>query len=288
MRGSDDADAQAVDEAALRPGTDPPAANTSFLGVLQPDYFNPKTQTFPNIENDILDNYSYAKEGKEDLKEESDPFKSPEIETVYSSGNNNDCLVHSFLTNISPAFRRLKQEDKNKHASYYRREVLPTFYKDKNEEAKKQMLHEKVYLDESHAFKLSNIFRVNILFMQAVERNAFKENGSLGIETKIAPVILNKEKEDEYKDRPWYIIYNPDNQHFRGMRHREKSRGFIFTRNDIDTLINKYAFEPDPKAVEAAAAKRQKEKEEKNPAKALGGSIKPKGGKRSTRKKNRS
>ena len=43
---------------------------------------------------------------------------------INTSGNRNDCLIHAFLTGVSPIFRQLSETDKNTIASYFRRVVL--------------------------------------------------------------------------------------------------------------------------------------------------------------------
>jgi hypothetical protein len=48
-----------------------------------------------------------------------------QCKTMYSSGNSNDCLIHSFLTVYCPNFRRLSMKDKNVVAHNFRIYVYP-------------------------------------------------------------------------------------------------------------------------------------------------------------------
>jgi len=59
------------------------------------------------------------------VKDMSD-FGLPEFIRMYSSGNDSDCLIHSFLTSTCSNFRQLSQEDKNTVASNFRRYVYTT------------------------------------------------------------------------------------------------------------------------------------------------------------------
>ena len=47
--------------------------------------------------------------------------------TMYSSGNRNDCIIHSFLTATCPNFRRLPKAFKDNFAKSFRLDLYPTF-----------------------------------------------------------------------------------------------------------------------------------------------------------------
>lgn len=218
--------------AAAPPAPAAAAPNTSFLRVFQKtDYFDPKTQTFPNLEKDIITKYSYSKEEEEQIQKDPSPLEGDGIENVYSSGNNSDCLVHSFLTNISPAFRRLSQKDKNAYATQYRTQIFPSFYKNKEEDATNQnLLHiPSAYLNDTHIQKLREAYNLNILVIQSTR---FTEGGK--------DVYSSVEYFSKNPNRPYIIIYNRGNYHFTGMRHTADPKGFLFSREEIDTLIKKY------------------------------------------------
>lgn len=48
------------------------------------------------------------------------------FQPMHSSGDKNDCLVHSFLTATCPSFRRLPADKKDAFADWFRRNVMPT------------------------------------------------------------------------------------------------------------------------------------------------------------------
>lgn len=53
---------------------------------------------------------------------------SNDYQIIQSSGNENDCLVHSLLTALSPTFRTLDVNGKNTIASNFRRGILVALY----------------------------------------------------------------------------------------------------------------------------------------------------------------
>lgn len=72
------------------------------------------------------------KNGKTEIKrillEDEKPLKDTATfngyKVVITSANRNDCLIHAFLTAVSPIFRQLNPNDKNIVASYFRRIIL--------------------------------------------------------------------------------------------------------------------------------------------------------------------
>lgn len=72
------------------------------------------------------------KNGKTEIKrillEDEKPLKDTATfngyKAVITSANRNDCLIHAFLTAVSPIFRQLNPNDKNIVASYFRRIIL--------------------------------------------------------------------------------------------------------------------------------------------------------------------
>jgi hypothetical protein len=88
-----------------------------------------------------------------------------------ASGNNNDCLIHSFLTATCENFRRLEQNSKDEFANFFRRTVFLTLPAvqcfQANEPGLGQRMADRVmsrkFLEEQELRLLAAQFRVNIL-----------------------------------------------------------------------------------------------------------------------------
>lgn len=88
----------------------------------------------------------------------------PEFIRMYSSGNDSDCLIHSFLTSTCSSFRQLSQEDKNTVASNFRRYIFATlpaverkieYEKGPDNQRLKQQVPENQKLDYDIALRLT-------------------------------------------------------------------------------------------------------------------------------------
>lgn len=92
---------------------------------------------------------------------------------IYSSGNNLDCLFHSFLTATCANFRRLAQDDKKEFANFFRRNVfleLPVVkaYKPDGDEQKgifeemKRRIRSEDFLQDPEIYFLAAQFKFRI------------------------------------------------------------------------------------------------------------------------------
>jgi hypothetical protein len=92
-------------------------------------------------------------------------------DVIFSSGNNFDCIFHSFLTATSRNFRRLSQLDKNEFANFFRRGIFlnlpvvlcykriePDLYK-----SLEKSLKEKDFLEDIVLFLLAAQFKFQVL-----------------------------------------------------------------------------------------------------------------------------
>jgi len=142
---------------------------------------------------------------KRDLSVNEKPLKDTDTFNDYkvakTSANRNDCLIHAFLTGVSPVFRRLEQNNKDIVASYFRRIILlwlvlhepietPTIKKMKNE------LRESVALQDDVIDYLAEKFKINIYY-------GFRRDG-IFIWILAQPPI----------DTPFIMIINPGAYHY--------------------------------------------------------------------------
>ena len=81
---------------------------------------------------------------------------------IQTSGNLNDCLIHSILTCVSEDFRKLKQKiDKDTIASAFRRKILP--YIDGMTDPNKQLLKSSAFLDDRIIEKINTFYTIKII-----------------------------------------------------------------------------------------------------------------------------
>lgn len=94
-----------------------------------------------------------------DLYELNKKYGATQIET---SGNSNDCLIHSILTCVSEDFRKLKQKiDKDTIASAFRREILPNI--NGMSEPNKQLLKSYSFLDDRIIESINAFYSIKII-----------------------------------------------------------------------------------------------------------------------------
>jgi hypothetical protein len=92
-------------------------------------------------------------------------------DVIFSSGNNFDCLIHSFLTATCSNFRRLVQKDKDEFANFFRRGIflnLPVVlcYKREERDMYKELedrVMSKDFLEDVELFLLGAQFKVQFL-----------------------------------------------------------------------------------------------------------------------------
>ena len=146
-------------------------------------------------------------------KESKDLFAG--FERMVSSGNQNDCLIHSLLTSLSPTFRTLEKADKDSIASNFRREVLWSLLNKEKEDlpyrfTKKQMEEMLVetkstgFLSDLHLRYLVNKYTFNVFFYELGAPRTDPWHLLMPYEgSEAAPLIL---------------LYNPGQGHFEAVR----------------------------------------------------------------------
>jgi len=81
---------------------------------------------------------------------------------IATSGNLNDCLIHSILTCVSEDFRKLKNKiDKDTIASAFRREILPNI--NGMSESNKQLLKSSSFLDDRIIESINAFYSIQII-----------------------------------------------------------------------------------------------------------------------------
>ena len=154
------------------------------------------------------------------------PLQKDNFQSIETSANKNDCLIHSFLDLTSPSFRKLTNDEKNKFADDFRRELLPRMYKEKAPDAKAEinLLKPGGFLDELNMRRLGKFFSINIATFEKVYGGVML----------IPPTNI-------IADTPFIIIYNPDRAHFRGVREIESGVSkYQFTEDEITEAEIKY------------------------------------------------
>jgi hypothetical protein len=130
-------------------------------------------------------------------------------------GNNNDCLIHSFLTCVSPTFRTVVEEARIKIAGYFRRFILPTIQHLHNvEPANVAIIRERLqsyhFLTGGEINILSSYYQVPIINIQDGNNPLERSMEIFPTQTDIA--FWNNSKSGAY-DGPFYMIHG-DDTHF--------------------------------------------------------------------------
>lgn len=164
-------------------------------------------------------------------------------------GDNNDCLIHSFLTCVSVQFRKYDRNVRSKLASYFRRFILPTIPGiDPNVRKRLQSYN---FLTGGEIEFLSIRYRIPIVNLQdgdhAIERSM-----------EIFPPKENtfwKGKDDTYTG-PFYFIHG-DNAHFTPIRFNGSVYDMKFNYGKIKEIADKITAEHDA-VFEAVAGENEK------------------------------
>lgn len=141
---------------------------------------------------------------------------------IYSSGTNNDCLIHSFLTATCPSFRALSQDHKNAFADSFRRKHLPSLAAYQALPSREQdELAGRGFLSNAHAAFLTDVYKVDLLSLEG------EATGNRG-----ATLIG-----DTHSERV-YIILNPDNAHYESVQPRPgNSANFSISRREAEQAL---------------------------------------------------
>lgn len=169
-----------------------------------------------------------------------------EYKTVHTIGDGS-CLLHSILTCVSEAYRKVTTDKKRREiVTVFRTQVLPFLMIDNpvneesskiplfSEEDKKQSWYEDIltreistkgynYLDDTVGYKLATFLNVNLVFFNAV-------NAQVGI-------IIAPEPIQEYSR--FIFVYNYTEAHYEAIQLPDDS--FTLDFEDGTTLMNDYA-----------------------------------------------
>ena len=155
------------------------------------------------------------------------------FQRMRSSGNNFDCLIHSFFTSINFNFRTLTENDKNTIATKFRRKVLVSLlnndpenvyginYQVSANETKKTVISEArnvTYLSEYHIRYLVNKYMINVYLCQGVW------------------YLITPTGTDIVPSGDVIIMYNPGLGHFESVRN-PKGDQYIFNIDFISEFV---------------------------------------------------
>lgn len=159
-------------------------------------------------------------------------------QTMQTSGNDNDCLIHAILTALSPSFRRLTKVGKDAIVTYFRRNILVDIYN--------TLIAQRVAADETNNMEFYNSLRDLQIDINLDTHIA----GQFGLWYKIGVFVRDRDKpqtkwnlEGEDKgDTPYIMIYNPGRNHFEAVRFnptKENPNGiYIFNKSNIQSWID--------------------------------------------------
>lgn len=186
--------------------------------------------TIDEIDEDIQNKYPKVDWKKPQIK--ADTYGRPLVIDTYRSVDTSlhhyDCLIHAFLTDVSPNFRALSKAEKDQYADWFRRKMFINFFDASTEAAARaEVAGVNVFLGEPHIQKLIDIFQINII--------VFEKTGS-GIRTS---VNLGG-TDDILEDEQFILIYNPGDAHFRGVRDMSTNT-YMFDYDDGYAIAEKYA-----------------------------------------------
>ena len=150
---------------------------------------------------------------------------SSEYQRMQSSGNENDCLVHSLLTALSPTFRTLDVNGKNTIASKFRREILVELYD-------KIIATKKTDIEKKESIKIKTELEGTVALDTVVA-------GQFGLEYHIGIFIRDRDKTDttptkwlfmgDDKALSFIILYNPNGHHYEAVR-KSNTGIYIFSK----------------------------------------------------------
>ena len=120
----------------------------------------------------------------------------------YTSGNNNDCAIHSFLTVTLENFRKINDDDRNKFATHFRRNVL---------RFNKQI----GFSDKDYSELLNNYMLTDSLITSLAQY--FKLNIMIVDYTTPATSFITRINQFGIITDPYYVISHTSNVHWEAM-----------------------------------------------------------------------
>jgi len=150
-----------------------------------------------------------------------------------SSGNKNDCLIHSFLTSTSGTFRKLRKQDKDVIANYFRRIICTQIMDD-------MIINKDKLFDEPILHRIKKLFKSNSP-LEDHHISVLAHRFAIGF------FLYKNENEQDFIPRRineqvpfpalYIMIYNPSNIHFDSL---QKGGRYTFETKDLDTEYTLY------------------------------------------------
>jgi len=155
-------------------------------------------------------------------------------------GGKNDCLILSFLTSVSPSFRRLTNDDKDKVASIFRREFAPTLpvIKTLDDALGGELydfLQSKRYLDDQIVQLIANQYGITFLTLEGYRHG--EQGRKVVYRPPVARMFLPNTQESEFA----IVIYNIGNLHFQSVFRDDGRTGkqFVFPFAEIQDVFDR-------------------------------------------------
>jgi hypothetical protein len=160
------------------------------------------------------------------------------LQRVQTLGSNNDCLIHSFLTDVSATYRKSSDAEKINVADYFRRTIMVNVAKKTPEDPerdKKIIVTDKMvaelkgtgFLSDLHVGLLADHFKINIFV---------KDENIFGWTLSSPYVNSSLVKKKETSIYPTILIYNPGQYHFEAVTlpssHNHTDYQFVFQPNN--------------------------------------------------------
>lgn len=151
--------------------------------------------------------------------------------SIDTSPNNNDCLIHSFLINLSPSFRSLPLQKKELYADWFRRRMMPALYSVQEKITPRlefELIEGFEFLSDAHAEKLARAFSINIITLEQIVANA-------AFRVQAARLCCSGNEA-----QPSMVIYNPGDEHFRAIVNTDRNT-FLLSPEEAAAIMNAFA-----------------------------------------------
>ena len=175
------------------------------------------------------------------LTAEETPLESKGFQRMEASGNENDCLIHSFLTSLSSIFREFDKVNRNTIANSFRRTNFVQLAEKLDDATYKnwfpqqhnvQMFRNQLIAELTDRFALSDLhitFLINnyniCVYLYEAPRG--------GDGTKIWN-LMSPYNYDKNMDYPTIIIYNPGKNHYEPVCNNASSPQYVFKSRPIE------------------------------------------------------
>jgi hypothetical protein len=150
-----------------------------------------------------------------------------------SSGNEFDCLIHSFLTMVSNEFRRLPESQKDNIASAFRRRLFlqfPAVERSADREAvKKQIPASHVFLTDSELQILSITYKINIIVFEQEKAEKIQQK-TLKMPATITPF-------DNFKDSTTFYLLSEMDKHYEAVKANDS---YMISRDTMEMILQKF------------------------------------------------